>query len=498
MYLKNVRLRNIGSFAGARTVDLDLTRPDGSYAGWTVLAGRNGSGKTTLLRAVALAISGRAVARSLVPGFDTWVSRDESVARAEVCLDHDPRQDRFTRGRRPARPIWAGLRWTAPVTQALPGKSAAPRTGQPSLSAIGYGREQPIARRGPWADNPVGWFCAGYGPYRRLAGGSGDTQRLMSGSGAVARLTSLFHEDASLAEGVSWLIEQHLRAYEDRAGASELKAAALAILGDDLLPDDYRIDNVDSEGLWVVHGEERFPLREMSDGYRTVAALVVDILKRLHDAYGELVLDRTDGYPKVADSGVVIIDEVDAHLHVSWQRRIGGWLKAHFPNIQFIVTTHSPYICQAADPGGLIRLPGPNEPGSVEIVSKQLYDRVVFGSGDDAVLSDLFGLDTPYSELAQRKRAELVALELDVIRGRADEAEKARYRELQRTLTSSPATRVDEIEIRLDAPAEVTPEVTSEALPEVTSEGKPEAPPEGKPDDPPEVAFDFDLDGPGP
>ena len=47
--------------------------------------------------------------------------------------------------------------------------------------------------------------------------------------------------------------------------------------------------------------------------------------------------------------GVILIDEIDAHLHPAWQKRIGFWLKAHFPNIQFIVTTHSPFICQAAD-----------------------------------------------------------------------------------------------------------------------------------------------------
>lgn len=131
----------------------------------------------------------------------------------------------------------------------------------------------------------------------------------------------------------------------------------------------------------------------MSDGYRTVAALVVDILKQIHDAYGELVLDTTDGTPNVPSSGVVIIDEIDAHLHVSWQKRIGGWLKAHFPNIQFIVTTHSPYICQAADPGGLIRLPGPDEESLVEVVPQHLYDRIVFGQAVAPGAEDIFADD---------------------------------------------------------------------------------------------------------
>jgi predicted ATPase len=52
-------------------------------------------------------------------------------------------------------------------------------------------------------------------------------------------------------------------------------------------------------------------------------------------------------------SGVELIDEVDAHLHPEWQREVGFWLKRHFPKIQFLVTTHSPSICQAAAPNGL-------------------------------------------------------------------------------------------------------------------------------------------------
>ncbi|MFE2724039.1 AAA family ATPase [Kitasatospora sp. NPDC059327] len=444
MYLKNVRVRNVRGFRGAREVDIDLTRPDGSYAGWTVLAGRNGSGKSTLLRAVALAVSGPSAARGLVTGFDSWISDERERAVAEVCLQPDATEDRFTTGRPPAGVFWAGLQWTAAEAA-----TAAGRHAQPALTTVAYRKAPTAAQRGPWADNPVGWFCAGYGPFRRLVGGSGEVQRRMAGAGAVARLTSLFHEDASLAEGVSWLIEQHLRSLENRPGAAELKLIALEILGDELLPDDYTIGNVDSDGLWVAHGGRSFPLREMSDGYRTVAALVVDILKQLHDTYGALRVERDSGHPVVAVPGVVIIDEIDAHLHVSWQKRIGGWLKQHFPLVQFLVTTHSPYICQAADPAGLIRLPGPDVDEAPEVVGPDLYDRVVFGSGDDAVLSELFGLDTPYSQRADEARALLVALEMKIVAGEAGEEERERYRQLKRTLTSSPSARVDEVAARL-------------------------------------------------
>ncbi|MET1071386.1 MAG: AAA family ATPase [Umezawaea sp.] len=436
MHISRVRLRNIKGFHGAREVDIELRAP-----GWTVIAGRNGSGKTTLLRAIALAITGPTVANTLVSDFENWISAGSRTADAEVLLTHDDTADRLADSLFSHEPLQAVLRWTAP-------HDTTPFNGvQPELASVDHNASM---SDGPWDRNPNGWFCAAYGPFRRLAGGAGDVQRLMVRPGPVARLATLFQEDASLAEGVSWLIRQHLRALEGQEGAEELKRTALALLGDGLLPDHYRIDHVDSEGLWIVVGEHRFPLREMSDGYRTVVALVVDLLKQIHQTYGSL---KTDGLAVLAP-GVVIIDEVDAHLHVSWQKRIGGWLKEHFPDIQFIVTTHSPYVCQAADPGGLIRLPGPTEDEPPRVVDQDLYERIVYGSGDDAILSELFGLDSPYSEEAERLRAELVDLEVAVISGTATAQAISRYDELKNVLTSSPVARSREVQTRLGLPEE--------------------------------------------
>jgi hypothetical protein len=450
MYIKQVELTNIRGFHGRRRLKLDLTRPDGSHAGWTVIAGRNGSGKTTLLRGIALAVAGSRTAMKLTDGFGDWVSQGAKGGTAKAVVVSSPRWDEYydvsseagergttTTDASPAEfPL--GLSWMMPVVRG--------RALEPVLDDIVAEATADHAADGPWS-GAGGWLCAGYGPFRRLLGGASEVQRLMQSGGPVSRLASLFHEDASLAEGISWLIEQHLRALERREGARDLKETALRLLGSaDLLPDGYRVDDVDSEGLWVLHGRQRLPLRELSDGYRTVAALVVDILKQIYAAYGELVVDHAGGSVTVRQPGVVLIDEVDAHLHVSWQQRIGPWLKTHFPDIQFIVTTHSPYVCQAADPGGLIRLPGPDEQRAAERVSDELYQRVVYGSGEDAVLSDLFGLDSPYSQRAEQLRARLTDLEFRVIEDVATAEERAEHTELRRTLLSSLATRAEELD----------------------------------------------------
>jgi hypothetical protein len=260
----------------------------------------------------------------------------------------------------------------------------------------------------------------------------------------------LFDEDISLVEGVSWLIAQHLYRLENQRGAQETLDAALAIIGDGMLPDGYRVSRVNSDGLWIRHNSDEFPLRQMSDGYRTVTALVVDIIRQMSVAFQELqISDDQDGRPTLSYPGIVLVDEVDAHLHVSWQKHIGEWLKIHFPLIQFIVTSHSPYVCQSADPGGLVRLAGPEEQDHPRVVDEDLYQRVVYGSGDDAILTELFGVETPYSAEAEKLRRRLGRLEERVLNGEASSDEVAEYRSLSERLTSSLSARIDEVAARL-------------------------------------------------
>lgn len=456
MYVSAIGFSNVRGFTAERAVDeLQLPIPQDGGS-WTVLAGRNGSGKSTFLRALALAVAGPQVARTLVQDFSGWITSGEQSAWAQVHVQPDHTVDRLTgRAGTPDGRIVLGLDWAVPENQTDGPRYGAPP--QPQLSRHHYDGEDDAQRaaaaRGPWATNPQGWFCAAYGPFRRLAGGSGDAQRLMLAPGPAGRMASLFHEDASLAEGMAWLKELSHRSLEEQQDAAELLETILELLSDGLLPDGYRALRVTSDGLWVAPGgdtERAYPLREMSDGFRTVASLVLDIVRQLQNAYGTLDAGEDDeGHPVVRMPGVVIIDEVDAHLHVTWQRRIGGWLRTHFPRIQFIVTSHSPYICQAADPGGLIRLPGPEERRGPEVVDEALYRRVVYGSGDDAVLSELFGLETPYSNEAEKQRGRLVELERKVFRDQADEAELREYRELTELLTSSLSARVDEVAARL-------------------------------------------------
>ena len=101
--------------------------------------------------------------------------------------------------------------------------------------------------------------------------------------------------------------------------------------------------------LLVDKGGVALDLSQLSDGERSFLAMICDLGRRLALANPQLD-DPLHG------SGVVLIDELELHLHPKWQREVTEKLRNTFPNIQFIATTHSPFVIQALKPGELINL----------------------------------------------------------------------------------------------------------------------------------------------
>lgn len=95
--------------------------------------------------------------------------------------------------------------------------------------------------------------------------------------------------------------------------------------------DEMVIDKVDSDGV-----VEKLVLHQLSSGEKTLIGLVADLTRRLY-------LANSIGNP-LEGHGIVLIDEVDTHLHPEWERKVLTKLIEIFPNIQFVVTTHSPLI----------------------------------------------------------------------------------------------------------------------------------------------------------
>lgn len=427
MHLTHIDISNVRGFLdGPARTALDLPS---AGAGWHVFAGRNGAGKSTLLRAIALAIVGPDHARHLVPSFAGWVRKGTTEAEVTVKIVRDEEDQCQGTGTLPKGPVPARLTWEASAPTA-PFSGAEPRLASSPL------RESKLKGpwRGSWAENPVGWLVAGYGPFRRLTGHAADAQRVMVGLNHQRRLVSLFREDASLLEAAGWLRELHHRKLDRREGAGVLLDGVLELLNDGLLPDGAKVDRVDSDGLWVRRGQTVIELQELSDGYRVALALVLDLVRHMHEAFGQVRFSHRGSVVRVESSAVALIDEIDAHLHVSWQQQIGFWLKDRFPNVQFLVTTHSPFICQAASEGGLFRLPTPGELKGVTPVSDETFRKVVYGDVNQAVLSELFGMDHTHSPKAVNMRTRYSQLEAKRLRGLLAPGERTELSKLTKQL----------------------------------------------------------------
>lgn len=115
----------------------------------------------------------------------------------------------------------------------------------------------------------------------------------------------------------------------------------------------------------------QLPFRMLSDGVRNMLAMVADIAYRaavLNPHLGEHAAEQTPG--------IVLVDELDLHLHPKWQRRVVDDLRTTFPQVQFVATTHSPFIIQSLRPGELINLEEPTQSGppsqSIEDIAEQV------------------------------------------------------------------------------------------------------------------------------
>lgn len=159
-----------------------------------------------------------------------------------------------------------------------------------------------------------------------------------SGGQAAAYADALSERPLRLAEFASWMRAQEELSIE--LPRARLHLDALQMAASRFLPNcsGLRAEVADRPRLLIDKQGTTLDVRQLSDGERSMLALVLDLARRLSQANPELEDPIRDG------KGVVLIDELDLHLHPTWQRKVVGQLTKTFPACQFIATTHSPQI----------------------------------------------------------------------------------------------------------------------------------------------------------
>lgn len=344
MRIDHLQLKNFKCFTD-RSFDF---RP-----GFNLIVGENGSGKTSVLEALAVA-SG-----SWLLGLAKYSShcKARSILPMEVQLRPVKEGGRVARYERrfPVEVTAHGtvasqeLAWTRTL-EGVRGRTTS--AGAANLKRLG----EQIGRRA-MDGVPVTLPLISYYGTGRLWQQPRDLKAKRVTSASKAR-TSVFvgytnsHDPrASAADLFRWIQTQQFIALEEMKNPVALRLLIKVVLacieGGQNLHFSVKLADL----ILDIEGQGRQPFNNLSDGYRNMIAMVGDI------AFKAITLNPHLGMKAAAETpGVVLIDELDLHLHPKWQRRVIDDLKRTFPAMQFICTSHSPFLIQSLQPGELISL----------------------------------------------------------------------------------------------------------------------------------------------
>lgn len=157
-------------------------------------------------------------------------------------------------------------------------------------------------------------------------------------------------------EEISWQLDKRIAEYE---AVKKAVSKFMSIMLEDNCIRVYYDKRADE--LMYSNSKEDLPIRILSSGFRTLIGMVYDISYRMAILNPNLRMNIVDETP-----GIVLIDEIDMHLHPKWQWRISEALKETFPNVQFITTTHSPIVLSSCKNDRIILLDN-DENNSLEI-----------------------------------------------------------------------------------------------------------------------------------
>lgn len=170
-----------------------------------------------------------------------------------------------------------------------------------------------------------GVMIAGYGATRRLGRGGGERPR------SKTKVASLFDPFVPLSRPSGWLSK--LPPEEFHAVARSLKRLLELDEGEEI--------GRRSGEVELISSTRTLRLTDLSDGYQAMCAFALDLMELLLTRWGSLE----------AAEGIVLIDELGAHLHPRWQMQVTGAVRSAFPRVQFIATTHDPLCLRGLHDG---------------------------------------------------------------------------------------------------------------------------------------------------
>ncbi len=407
-YFLSLTLENVRCFGPEQT--LDLTNEEGDPAQWTVLLGDNGTGKTTLLQTISVMEIEVQWDDEMEDMTGDTFPEDEEYWRLDPAISRLREKGAGVNFQRSEMEIstlsakyFSGGGLDSPEDGSeLPDEFELTQKGKRGGSFGGYPEPNKIGSL----------FCVGYGASRAM-------QERVSAGGLESKegssTISLFQDTEPLPNAEEWLYSLDYAAKSGKEVARKKLSQVSSVLSDSdegILPDvdDLRFrESEDDTSPPYVEFHTYYgwvTLDQLSLGYRTMIAWVVDLARRLFERY-------PDSDNPLTEPAVCLVDEIDLHLHPRWQRKIIEFLGDRFKNTQFIVTAHSPLVVQAAQDANIALLKRVENPDGDDYVEIHNDMEPVGNLRVDQILtSDLYGLESarpPQLDRLLEERQEILA-----------------------------------------------------------------------------------------
>ena len=380
MKINRIILENFKCFENE---EFELSAP------YTLIIGDNGKGKTAILDAIAVGIS----------ALLSEVSEPDSLRSLK---DRDVRLKSYKKGRNidiqpqyPASVSCEGIFAEQEInwTQSLADTGNKPRTDK-TIKTLSQNLNKMISN----GQNSLLPLIVYYGTDRLWIPNQNQTKENQDENNSVKEsrtkgYENCFHPDSNITWLIDWLRKEEEKALKStRSDALEVVTSAVAKCMED---EDWQTITYDlnkSEVLAEAKDGRLLPLGVLSDGVRNMFAMVADM------AYRAAMLNPHLGKNAAKETpGIVLIDEIDLHLHPSWQRGVVEALHRTFPNIQFIATTHSPFMIQS-----LRRKLG-------KLISLDAQETIDFDEYDNEpiedIVEDVMGIEVPQQSDRYQKMA---------------------------------------------------------------------------------------------
>lgn len=375
------------------------------HRGMTVVVGDNGAGKSSLLDAVSIAIG------SFLVGFDSitapGISKDDATIK---CYDMGSVVDL-----QPQFPVSIQavgeidnhtVSWLRELNSA---KGKTKTAGANAISAIAADYQEKIRQGNRDAVLPlISYYGTGrLWAKKREKETSSSLSKFSRQSGYIDCLAAESNEKMML----KWFEKMTIQEAQNKAVSPEFSAVKRAIsacfdgiTGYKNTEAEFNLDTHSIDILFTdVNGSrKRFSVRDLSDGYRSALSMIGDIAYRMAILNPQLLGNVLEMTP-----GIVLIDEVDLHLHPKWQQRILEDLKTIFPKIQFIVSTHAPSVISSVRRENLLILAEDSQ--AVSPVTE------VYGSDANSILSSVMGASERPEEIKKMFEVFYKALDNDQI-----------------------------------------------------------------------------------